>query len=173
MTAPIVIVGAGQAAASFISRHITLGSAQPLLLIGDESHPPYQRPPLSKKYLLGELERERLFIRPLEWYAGQGVVTRFDTRVSSIKPADKQIVTETGESESDRIRPSCCCAPVPVHVAYPPISADNSMASLRCAALPTSIICLRNFRRGAGCSSSGADTSASKRRRLVVSSDSK
>jgi len=58
MAAPIVIIGAGQAAASFISRHVALGSEQPLLLVGEESHPPYQRPPLSKKYLLGELERE-------------------------------------------------------------------------------------------------------------------
>ncbi len=97
MTAPIVVVGAGQAAASFVSRHVALGSPEPLLLIGDESHPPYQRPPLSKKYLLGELERERLFIRPLEWYAEQGVETRFDTRIDEIRPAERQLVTAAGE----------------------------------------------------------------------------
>ena len=97
MSAPIVIVGAGQAAASFISRHVALGSPQPLLLIGDESHPPYQRPPLSKQYLLGELERERLFIRPLEWYAAQGVETRFDSSIVEIRRADKQVVSASGE----------------------------------------------------------------------------
>ena len=104
MAAPVVIVGAGQAAASFISRHISLGNSEPLLLIGEEPHPPYQRPPLSKKYLLGELERERLFIRPLEWYAEQGIETRFNTRIVEIRTVDKQVVTETGEAiEYDKL----------------------------------------------------------------------
>jgi len=104
LAAPIVIVGAGQAAASFISRHVSLGSQQPLLLIGDEAHPPYQRPPLSKKYLLGELERERLFIRPLEWYADQAVELRFDTRVDSIDRELKKIITNHGETvEYDKL----------------------------------------------------------------------
>ncbi len=98
MTAPIVIVGAGQAAASLISRLVALGNTRPVVLIGEDSHPPYQRPPLSKKYLLGELERERLFIRPLEWYADQGVETRFDLRVSTIDTAAQQIHTDSGET---------------------------------------------------------------------------
>jgi 3-phenylpropionate/trans-cinnamate dioxygenase ferredoxin reductase subunit len=97
MPAPIVIVGAGQAAASFVSRYVTLGGGQPLLLIGEESHPPYQRPPLSKKYLLGELERERLFIRPLEWYAEQNVDLRLDTRVDAIDREQRQLVTGDGD----------------------------------------------------------------------------
>ncbi len=104
MAAPIVIVGAGQAAASFISRHVTLGSQQPVLLIGDEAYPPYQRPPLSKKYLLGELERERLFIRPLEWYADQAVELRFDTRVDAIDRDLKKIITANGDTvEYDKL----------------------------------------------------------------------
>ena len=98
MSDPIVIIGAGQAAASFISRHTALGNEESLLLIGDEPLPPYQRPPLSKKYLLGELDRERLFIRPQQWYADQGVITRFNTRVESIAPGDKNITAEGGES---------------------------------------------------------------------------
>ncbi|MDH3221447.1 MAG: FAD-dependent oxidoreductase [Gammaproteobacteria bacterium] len=97
MPAPVVIVGAGQAAAAFISRHVALGNAAPLLLIGKESHPPYQRPPLSKKYLLGQLELERLFIRPLEWYAEQGVETRFSTCIVEIRRADKQVVSADGD----------------------------------------------------------------------------
>ena len=104
MTAPIVIVGAGQAAASFITRHVTLGSEQPILLIGEEAHPPYQRPPLSKKYLRGELERERLFIRPLEWYADQVVELRFDTRVDAIDRGLKKIITTNGDTvEYDKL----------------------------------------------------------------------
>lgn len=97
MSAPIVIVGAGQAAVSFVSRHVALGGGAPLLLIGDEPYPPYQRPPLSKKYLLGELERERLFIRPREWYAENGIETRFDTEIVEIRRERKQLLTAAGE----------------------------------------------------------------------------
>jgi 3-phenylpropionate/trans-cinnamate dioxygenase ferredoxin reductase subunit len=104
MTTPIVIVGAGQAAASFISRHVALANPQPLVLIGEESHPPYQRPPLSKKYLLGELERERLFIRPLEWYAEQNIDLRLDTQVEAIQPELHRLQTANGESiEYDKL----------------------------------------------------------------------
>jgi len=95
---PIVIVGAGQAAASFVSRHVALGNRESLLLVGDEPLPPYQRPPLSKKYLLGQLERERLFIRPEQWYVDQGVETRFGTRVTAIQRAQQSIVTDNGET---------------------------------------------------------------------------
>ncbi len=98
MAAPIVIVGAGQAAASLIARHVALESSQPLLLLGEESHPPYQRPPLSKKYLLGQLERERLFIRPRDWYADNGIEIRYDTRVDEIRPDAGEVVTAAGES---------------------------------------------------------------------------
>ncbi|MGD2172254.1 MAG: FAD-dependent oxidoreductase [Gammaproteobacteria bacterium] len=98
MAAEFVVVGAGQAAAACVSRHVALGNSHPLLLIGEESHPPYHRPPLSKKYLSGELEIERLFIRPLEWYAEQGVETRFDTRIAEIRPAQQQVVTAGGEA---------------------------------------------------------------------------
>ncbi|MFT5659289.1 MAG: 3-phenylpropionate/trans-cinnamate dioxygenase ferredoxin reductase subunit, partial [Gammaproteobacteria bacterium] len=64
MQKPIVVVGAGQAAASFVSRHKALaakdiGNNEPLILIGEESVPPYQRPPLSKAYMSGDLELER------------------------------------------------------------------------------------------------------------------
>ncbi len=98
MSDPIVIIGAGQAAASFISRHVALGGETPILLIGDEALPPYQRPPLSKKYLLGELDRERLFIRPEQWYADQGVITKYNTPVESINPKSRQITTKDTET---------------------------------------------------------------------------
>ncbi len=92
-----MVVGAGQAAASFISRHVALGSGTSLLLIGEEPVPPYHRPPLSKKYLSGELERERLFIRPERWYPDQGISTLFNTRIESIDPVEKQVETESGD----------------------------------------------------------------------------
>lgn len=102
MQKPIVVIGAGQAAASFVSRHKALaskgiGNNEPLILIGEEPVPPYQRPPLSKAYMSGDLERERLFIRPAEWYSDQDITTHYNTRVDSINPEQKQLKTSDGQ----------------------------------------------------------------------------
>ena len=170
MTAPVVIVGAGQAAASFISRHVALGNAEPLLLIGEEPHPPYQRPPLSKKYLLGELERERLFIRPLDWYAEQGVATRFDTRIDDVKPGNKQVITSTGEAiDYDRL--ILCTGS---HARSLPAEMGGTLPGVsRCAALPTSIAWRPSSSPGVSCWLSAAVTSGSKPRPSRASSGSK
>ncbi|MCY4051000.1 MAG: FAD-dependent oxidoreductase [Gammaproteobacteria bacterium] len=98
MTKPIVIVGAGQAAASFISRYIMHADRLPVLLIGEEPTPPYQRPPLSKKYLSGEFQRGRLWIRQSHWYHEHGIETRFGTRITQLMPEKNYIITDSGES---------------------------------------------------------------------------
>ncbi|WP_264214385.1 NAD(P)/FAD-dependent oxidoreductase [Leisingera thetidis] len=63
-----VIVGAGQAGASLAAKLRNLDYGGQITLIGDEPALPYQRPPLSKKYLLGEMELERLYLRPERFY---------------------------------------------------------------------------------------------------------
>ena len=65
----LVIVGAGQAAAQAIATVRAEGFGGTLTLVGDEPFIPYQRPPLSKTYLMGTLERERLFLKPEHFYA--------------------------------------------------------------------------------------------------------
>ena len=60
----IVIVGAGQAAVQTVDTLRRKGFTGKLTLVGEEPWLPYQRPPLSKKYLAGALQRERLLIRP-------------------------------------------------------------------------------------------------------------
>lgn len=65
----VVIVGAGQAGASAAAKLRALGHDGPITLVGDEPAPPYQRPPLSKAYLMGEMPRERLFLRPESFWA--------------------------------------------------------------------------------------------------------
>ena len=60
----VVIIGAGQAGASLAMRLRTKGFEGEITMLGAEIAPPYQRPPLSKKYLLGEMALERLFLRP-------------------------------------------------------------------------------------------------------------
>ena len=89
--AGIVVIGAGQAGASLVAKLRALGHEGPLVLIGDEPVPPYQRPPLSKKYLLGEMELERLFLRPESFYAEQGVSLRLGQPVTRIDAAARQV----------------------------------------------------------------------------------
>src|SRR3984885_9202101 len=69
MTERIVIIGAGQAGAQAVATLRVEGFAGTLTLVGDEPFAPYQRPPLSKAYLSGALERERLFLKPDAFYA--------------------------------------------------------------------------------------------------------
>src|ERR1043165_8388170 len=64
MSENIVIIGAGQAGAQAVQSLRAEGFAGPITLVGDEAYPPYQRPPLSKAYLLGTFERPRLFLKP-------------------------------------------------------------------------------------------------------------
>ena len=64
----LVIVGGGQAAASAAAKLRELDQEVPITLICGEPVLPYQRPPLSKKYLSGEMPLERLILRPQEWY---------------------------------------------------------------------------------------------------------
>src|SRR6201986_3984346 len=77
----IVIVGAGQAAIQAIDTLRRKGFTGKLAVVGDEPYLPYQRPPLSKKYLSGALERERLVLRPQHFYSEHNVQTHLGRRV--------------------------------------------------------------------------------------------
>src|SRR5262245_14114228 len=92
MADPIVIVGAGQAGAALAARLRSPGHDGPLLMRGEEPHPPYQRPPLSKKYMSGELDIPRLLIRPPSWYEEQKIELRLSAAVAEISPADHSVI---------------------------------------------------------------------------------
>lgn len=68
MAERIVIIGAGQAGAQAVATLRAEGFTGRLTLVGEESFPPYQRPPLSKTYLAGTFDRERLFLKPEAFY---------------------------------------------------------------------------------------------------------
>ncbi len=87
----IVVVGAGQAGASLVARLRSAGFDGDVTLIGAEKVPPYQRPPLSKAYLLGEMAEERLYLRPAEFYDDQRISLRLNTRVVGIDRAAKVV----------------------------------------------------------------------------------
>ncbi len=89
--AGIVVIGAGQAGSSLVAKLRALGYAGAVTLIGDEPVPPYQRPPLSKKYLLGEMDLERLFLRNEAFYADNDITLRLGEKVTAIDPAAKTV----------------------------------------------------------------------------------
>lgn len=89
--AGIVIVGAGQAAASLAAKLRAEGYVAPVTVIGEEPVAPYQRPPLSKAYLLGEMALERLTLRGADWWEAQDITLRTGTRVAAIDRAAKTL----------------------------------------------------------------------------------
>ncbi|MCK8464547.1 FAD-dependent oxidoreductase [Aliiroseovarius sp. S1339] len=88
----IVVIGAGQAGSSLVAKLRNSGFDGDITLIGAETAPPYQRPPLSKAYLLGEMEVERLYLRPESFYAENNITLRLGTYVDAIDTANHQVV---------------------------------------------------------------------------------
>ena len=88
----VVVIGAGQAGASCVAKLRNLGFDGGVTLIGAEAVPPYQRPPLSKAYLLGDMTLERLFLRPESYYADQNIDLRLNAWVTGID-TDAQTVS--------------------------------------------------------------------------------
>ncbi|MFV2034001.1 MAG: NAD(P)/FAD-dependent oxidoreductase, partial [Halocynthiibacter sp.] len=88
----IVVVGAGQAGSTLVVKLRNLGFDGPITLIGQEPVPPYQRPPLSKGYLLGEMQLSRLFLKPESFYEAQNIDLRLGSAVTEIDPVAKTLV---------------------------------------------------------------------------------
>jgi len=88
----IVVIGAGQAGASVVAKLRAEGFDGAITLIGDEPVPPYQRPPLSKKYLLGDLALERLYLRPERFYPEADIDLRLGQKVTGIDPAANAVI---------------------------------------------------------------------------------
>lgn len=88
----VVVVGAGQAGLSLAAKLRGLGFAGRVTMVGEEGAPPYQRPPLSKAYLKGEIGAERLWLRPESYYAGHGIELHLSDTAVAIDRADRQVV---------------------------------------------------------------------------------
>jgi 3-phenylpropionate/trans-cinnamate dioxygenase ferredoxin reductase subunit len=97
MMSDVVVIGAGQAGAALVARLRAGGHVGKITLIGAEDAPPYQRPPLSKAYLMGQMEAERLWLRSPEFYADQDITLRLGQPVTAIDAAART-VTVGGEN---------------------------------------------------------------------------
>ncbi|WP_299818951.1 FAD-dependent oxidoreductase [uncultured Roseibium sp.] len=98
MQEEIVIIGAGQAGAQVAQSLRQGGFEGPLRLIGDEPYLPYQRPPLSKKFLAGEIETDGLLLRPPAFFAANDIDLIPDTRVAAIDRKSKRLRLENGDT---------------------------------------------------------------------------
>jgi 3-phenylpropionate/trans-cinnamate dioxygenase ferredoxin reductase subunit len=97
LTRQLVIAGAGHAAGQILATLRQQEYSGPVVVVGEETVLPYQRPPLSKKYLAGELPVERLLFKPESFYDALEVDFRLGQRVSEIDREARQVVTGTGD----------------------------------------------------------------------------
>jgi 3-phenylpropionate/trans-cinnamate dioxygenase ferredoxin reductase subunit len=101
MTERVVIIGAGQAGAQVAISLRQAGFAGEVILVGEESEPPYQRPPLSKAYMSGEMPLERTYIRSPAYYAKSAIDLRLGTRLDRILPDRRAVVAADQELAYD------------------------------------------------------------------------
>ena len=92
----VVIFGAGQAAAAFSSKLRELDPQSHITIVGDEPVLPYQRPPLSKKYMTGEMSLDRLLLRPQEWYDEHRITCRIGISATGISPSENTVALSDG-----------------------------------------------------------------------------
>lgn len=96
MSAGTVIIGAGQGGYQVAASLREAGYAEPVTIIGDEPELPYQRPPLSKAYLLGDTTAERLLLRPQTYYATHKIDVIVNDRAAAIDRAARRVTLASG-----------------------------------------------------------------------------
>src|SRR6202011_1755638 len=101
MISTILIIGGGQAGAQAVDTLRREGFDGRLVLIGDEPELPYQRPPLSKKYLCGEMAAERLLFRHRSFYDEHRIELKLGAPVMRLDAAARQVELAGGEKFTD------------------------------------------------------------------------
>ncbi len=96
----IVVVGAGHAGGTVVEQLRQAGFAGEIILFGNEPIAPYQRPPLSKEYLSGDVDVETLKLRPDAYYSDKGIALRLGVQVESIDREKKLVRLNDGEEAS-------------------------------------------------------------------------
>jgi len=96
--ADVVIVGAGHGGAQVALALRTNGFEGSILMIGRESEPPYERPPLSKEYLARDKEFDRLYIRPPQFWVDKNVTLQLGTEVTVVDAGTHQVTLGDGSA---------------------------------------------------------------------------
>jgi 3-phenylpropionate/trans-cinnamate dioxygenase ferredoxin reductase subunit len=92
-----VIVGGGLASGMTAQEYREAGGRGSTLIVSNEQHPPYHRPPLTKEFLRGEKPVEEVYMHPVEWWGANGVDLRLGTEVTDVDPAGRSIGLAGGE----------------------------------------------------------------------------
>ena len=103
MSQTFVVVGGGLAAAKAVEELRSAGFDGTVVVFGEEHHLPYERPPLSKGYLLGDDELESAFVHDPDWYDDNDVDLRLGQRVTGLDTAAKVVHTEGGSQAYDKL----------------------------------------------------------------------
>jgi 3-phenylpropionate/trans-cinnamate dioxygenase ferredoxin reductase subunit len=96
-TTAILVVGGGHAGGKAAISLRNEGHTGPITIVGEENHPPYERPPLSKEYLQGESEADAMLLEPAEWYAEHDITLRLGVTATAIDTAAKRVQLDVGE----------------------------------------------------------------------------
>ena len=94
MANSVVIVGAGEAGGQTAISLRQGGYAGPITVIGEEPYVPYERPALSKQFLAGELDMERMYLRAEEFYEDKDIILKRNARVAAITPGDHVVLSD-------------------------------------------------------------------------------
>ena len=104
MARTVAIAGAGHAAGQVVATLRQKKFDGTIMLIGEEPWLPYQRPPLSKKFLAGDLPAERLHFKPESFYDDPAIEVRLETRIDAVDRGGKTLQTADGETlEYDKL----------------------------------------------------------------------
>jgi len=103
MSENVVIAGAGHAAGQVVATLKQRKFDGRIILIGDEIHLPYQRPPLSKKFLSGDMPAKRLHFKPASFYDDPQVEVRLNTKITAIDRSNKTLRTDAGNTPYDTL----------------------------------------------------------------------
>ena len=95
-----IVIGAGHAGGRAVEAMRNAGFEGEIILIGDEPHLPYERPPLSKEVLQSKSDYEFPFIRPREYYDEQNIKLMLGVAANAINPAAKTVSLAAGETVS-------------------------------------------------------------------------
>ena len=130
-----VIVGASLAGAKAAETLRSEGFGGRVIMLGTETERPYERPPLSKGYLLGKDEKSTIYVHEEGWYAEHEVDLRLGVTVTSVDPAGRTVTTADGQSvEFDRLLLATGASPRKLEVpgsGRPAVSMPRSYWSLK------------------------------------------
>jgi 3-phenylpropionate/trans-cinnamate dioxygenase ferredoxin reductase component len=96
MSDRVVVVGGGVSAARVVRGYRAAGGQAPITIVSDDDVPPYNRPPLSKGFLRGEIEEADVFAEPPSFYAESDAELRLATSVTGVDTAAREIELDDG-----------------------------------------------------------------------------